>query len=157
MFKLGLFRFRRGREQDDCQVLFINETTREARLIKAKSTEGQIHYEKQAWLVQTDPLFLEQQALYIVGDKHIPTFEIELELENEETEEDSNTEKQSSVKPESLSPTALKTAVTSSFFKALMSPVHWDRAEWLKAIGVGFSFYMLVKWILISVFKVPLP
>ena len=138
----------------------MNETTREVQLVQAKAKEGQIHFEDKCWLVQTDPLFLEKKALYIVGDKHIPTFLVELELETEikeNGESEEPKEEQKSVKPESLSPTALKTAVTSSFFKSLMSPVHWDRAEWVKAIGVGFAFYMIVKWVLISIFKVPLP
>ena len=160
---IGLLnRFRKKLKTEECQLFFLNETTREVELVRAKAREGQIHYEDKCWLVQTDPLFLEKKALYIVGDKHIPTFEVELEEPEpkSETETEESTEpkeEQKSVRPESLSPTALKTAVTSSFFKALMSPVHWDRAEWVKAIGVGFAFYMIVKWVLISIFKVPLP
>jgi len=137
----------------------MNETTREVELTSAKAREGQIHYQDKCWLVQTDPLFLDKKALYIVGDKHIPTFGIEFEeLEPEtDTETEKTKEEQLSFRPESLSPTALKTAVTSSFFKSLMSPVHWDRAEWIKAIGVGIAFYLMVKWLILAIFKVPLP
>lgn len=147
-------RFRR-KKQEACQILFVNETTRILEFVKGKASEGQIHYKDRAWLVQTDPLFYKDKALYIVSDRQIPTFEIEFTDSNAEPTEQRET--QNSVKPESLSPTALKTAVTSAFFKALMSPIHWDLGDWLKAIGVGFSFYMVLKWILTAIFKVPLP
>lgn len=121
------------------------------------SKEGQIHYKDKAWIVQTDPLFLDRQSLYIVSDKRIPTFEIELDSEEKPGESNPINKVQKSVRTEALSPTALKTAVTSSFFKALMTPIHWSYSDWIKAIGVGFSFYMMLKWILLAVFKVPLP
>lgn len=139
--------------QEECKVLFINETSREVLLVKAKAKEGQLFYKDKAWLVQTDPLFLDNKALYIVSDKQIPTFEVVLGV----IEETKQRENQNSVKTESLSPTALKTAVTSSFFKALMSPIQWSRGDWIKAVGVGFMFYIIIKWIILAIFKVPLP
>ena len=84
----------------------MNETTREVKLVNAKSSEGQILYEDKCWLVQTDPLFYEKQALYIVSDKRIPSFNIELEEESENEETTINEEDQTSIKPENLSPTA---------------------------------------------------
>ena len=142
--------------QEECKIFFVNETTREVAFVKAKAKEGKIHYKDKVWLVQTDPLFFENKALYVVSDKQIPTFDMKLGLipDNGEIKE---RETQNAIKTESLSPTALKSAVTSEFFKALMAPIYWSRGDWIKAIGVGFAFYVLIKWIILAVFKVPLP
>jgi len=152
-------RFRRDK-QDVCKILLINETSREIRLRKAKTKKGQIHHKDMVWLVQTDPLFMDGQAIYIVSDNRIPSFAIELEpketIEKEQNKSNLSKE-QKSVKFERINPMALKKAVTSEFFEALMSPIHWSRGDWLKALGVGFAFYMIVKWLLTAIFKVPLP
>lgn len=152
-------RFRRIK-QDVCKVLLINETSREIRLQKAKTKKGQIHYKDMVWLVQTDPLFMDGQAVYIVSDKRIPSFSVELEPKEKmqkKNKESNPSEEQKSVKFELINPMALKKAVTSEFFEALMSPIHWSRGDWIKALGIGFAFYVMVKWVLLSVFKVPLP
>ena len=147
-------------KKDVCKILLINETSREIRLKKAKTKKGQIHYKDMVWLVQTDPLFMNNQAIYIVSDKRIPSFAVELESKEEmkkKNKESDLSKEQKSVKFELINPMALKKAVTSEFFEALMSPIHWSRGDWLKAIGVGFAFYMMIKWLLTAIFKVPLP
>ena len=148
-------------KQDKCYILLINETSRKIRIVKAKTKEGRILFKDKCWLVLTDPVFYKNQAFYVVSDKQLSTFGIELE-ENEEGEELEEKEtnpqdNQSFVKSGGFSPTGLRKIATNEFFKALMSPLYWSRADWFKAIGVGFTFYILVKWILLSVFKVPLP
>ncbi len=137
------------KNQDKCKILLINETSREVQIVTGKALEGQITYKDRTWLVQTDPLFMKKESLYIVSDGHIPTFKLEYEKEEKDIDENN----QISLKPESLSPTALKKAVTSSFFKALMAPVHWDRADWIKALMFGSMSYILLKSILIAVFE----
>jgi len=146
----------KDRNRNKCFILLINETSRKINLIKAKTEEGLIHYKKKSWLVQTDPLFYKNQAFYIVSDRQIPSFAIELEEDQEEKKINPRKE-QYTTKAGEFSPTALKKVATSEFFKALMSPLYWTRADWIKALAVGFSAYIVLKWILISIFKVPLP
>lgn len=145
-------------QQSKCYVLLVNETSRIAKICKVKTEEGLIHYKNQSWIVETDPLFYKNKAFYIVSDKQQLAFELELEIEKEAKEKEENEEKkQLFIRAQDFTPKALRKVATSKFFEALMAPLYWSREDWIKAIGVGFTFYMILKWVLLSVFKVPLP
>lgn len=146
----------RNKEQNKCFIILVNETARKVSIKKVKTEEGLIHYSNKSWMVETDPLFYKNQALYIVSDKKLITFGIEINEELEEIKEGEK-EKQKFIRAEDFTPTALRKVATSEFFKALMAPLYWTWADWVKGISVGVTLYIMVKWLLLSIFKVTLP
>lgn len=134
-------------------MMLINETSRNVIIKKVETKEGLLHYKDKCWIIDTDPLFYKNQAFYMVTDKKLMAYVIELD-EIQETVENKT---QRQISGSAFTPTALKKVATSEFFKALMSPLYWTRGDWVKAVGVGFAFYQLLRWLLLSIFGVGLP
>lgn len=143
-----------GRIQENkCYAIIINETSRKVILKKVDTKEGLLSYKDKSWIVDTDPLFYKNQAFYIVTDKKLMAYEVILD-EIKETEDN---KEQRTLSGSAFTPTALRKVATSEFFKALMSPLYWTRGDWVKAIAVGFAFYQMLRWTLLSIFGVSLP
>lgn len=141
------------KQENKCYVMMINETSRNVIIKKIETKEGLLHYKDKCWIVDTDPLFYKNQAFYVVTDKKLMAYEIALD---EELETEDNVE-QRQLSGAAFTPTALKKVATSEFFKALMSPLYWTRGDWVKALAVGFAFYQMLRWSLLSIFGVSLP
>jgi len=148
--------FKRAR-QDRCYALYINETSRKVEIKKVRTEEGLIHLKNKSWIVKTDPLFYKKNAFYIISDKKLMAFSVEIDGLEERKEEKEKNPNPKYVRAEDFTPSALRKVATSEFFKALMAPLYWSRGDWIKAIAVGFTFYMILKWALLSIFGVPLP
>jgi len=135
-------------KQNRCYALYINEKTRKISIKKLRLDERVLHYRDKAWTIDTDPLFYKNSAFYIVSDSVARPYELKIEKKEKE---------EGTIEASLFTPTAIKKITTSNFFKALMNPVGWGRADYFKAIMFGFGFYVLLRWLLLSIFGVSLP